>query len=332
MAIHPIHRRGFNILLASAVTWPLITHAQQTNNPFRIGYVPLGLPTNAADQSFVAAFRNGLRDVGLIENRDVTIDITWVANESDYPQAVSDLLQRGAMLLVTGGSSATAAAQRHTSTIPIIFAPAGNPVGTKFVASLSHPGGNITGFSDVLANLSGKYVQFGIELGKAHAPIDYLWQTEWPDGKNRLDTSTRAAQSLGVELRARGFAHIDDAKDVLAAMKNAGAVAIVVQPSPLTNRYRGRLIEWGMAHGLGMIMAWPVAAREGALIGYGPDYADMYRRVGSYVLRIIKGEKPANLPVQEPTKFPLLINAKSAKAIGISFPPALIVAADEVID
>jgi ABC-type uncharacterized transport system substrate-binding protein len=332
MTTHPIHRRGFNILLGSAVVWPLVAQAQQASKPFRIGYVPLGLPTNVTDQSYVEAFRKGLRDVGLIENRDVTIDITWVANESDYPQAVSQLVQRGAALLVTGGSTATAAAQRHTSTIPIIFAPAGNPVGTKFVASLSHPGGNITGFSDVLADLSGKYVQFGIELGKAHAPIDYLWQTKWPDGKNRLDATTRAAQSLGVKLRARGFDHIDDANDVLAAMKNAGAVAIVVQPSPLTNRYRGRLIELGMAHGLGMIMAWPVAAREGALIGYGPDYADMYRRVGSYVIRIIQGEKPANLPVQEPTKFPLLINAKSAKAIGISFPPALIVAADEVID
>ena len=332
MTTHPIHRRAFNILLGSAVTWPLVAHAQQANNPFRIGYVPLGLPTNAADQSYVEAFRKGLRDVGLIENRDVTIDISWVANEFDYAQAVSQLVHRGAALLVTGGSTATAVAQRHTSTIPIIFAPVGNPVGTGFVASLSHPGGNITGFSDVLADLSGKYVQFGIELGKPQAPIDYLWHTEWPDGKNRLDATTRAAQSLGVELRARGFAHIDDANDVLAAMKNASAVAIVVQPSPLTNRYRGRLIASGMARGLGMIMAWPVAAREGALIGYGPDYADMYHRVGAYILRIIKGEKPANLPVQEPTKFPLLINAKSAKAIGVSFPPALIVAADEVID
>jgi ABC-type uncharacterized transport system substrate-binding protein len=303
MTTHPIHRRGFNILLGSAVVWPLVAQAQQASKPFRIGYVPLGLPTNVTDQSYVEAFRKGLRDVGLIENRDVTIDITWVANESDYPQAVSQLVQRGAALLVTGGSTATAAAQRHTSTIPIIFAPAGNPVGTKFVASLSHPGGNITGFSDVLADLSGKYVQFGIELGKAHAPIDYLWQTKWPDGKNRLDATTRAAQSLGVKLRARGFDHIDDANDVLAAMKNAGAVAIVVQPSPLTNRYRGRLIELGMAHGLGMIMAWPVAAREGALIGYGPDYADMYRRVGSYVIRIIQGEKPANSPSKSPRSF-----------------------------
>jgi putative ABC transport system substrate-binding protein len=310
----------------------LVARAQQPSNPFRIGYVPLGLATNATDQTYVEAFRKGLLDVGLIENRDVTIDITWVANESDYSQAVGQLLQRGAMLLVTGGSTATAVAQRHTSTIPIIFAPAGNPVGTKFVASLSNPGGNITGFSDVLADLSGKYVQFAIELGKPHAPIDYLWHTDWPDGKNRFDETTRAAQSFNVDVRARGFAHIDDTNDALAAMKNTGAVVIVVQPSPLTNKYRGRLIELGMAHGLGMIMAWPVAAREGALVGYGPDYADMYRRVGSYILRIIKGEKPANLPVQEPTKFPLLINSKSAKAIGVSFPPALIVAADEVID
>ena len=332
MATHPVHRRGFNVLLGSAVAWPLVARAQQTNNSIRIGFVPLGLPTSATDQSYVEAFRRGLRDVGLVENRDVTIDIVWVANESDYPQAVSQLLQRGAALLVTGGSTATAAAQRLTSTIPIIFAPVGNPVGTGFVPSLSHPGGNITGFSDVLADLSSKYVQFGIELGKPKAPIDYLWHTDWPDGKNRLDATARAAQSLGVELRSHGFANVDQVNDILTAMKNVGAVSVVVQPSPLTNRYRVRLIESGMARGLGMIMAWPVAAREGALIGYGPDYVDMFRRVGAYVLRIIKGEKAGDLPVQEPTKFPLLINAKSAKAIGVAFPPALLVAADEVID
>jgi putative ABC transport system substrate-binding protein len=326
MMTHPIRRREFTMLIGGAAMWPLAAHAQ------RIGFLPLGLPTSATDQSYVEALRNGLRDVGLIENRDVIIDMIWVANESDYPKAVSQLVQRGAALLVTGGSTATAAAQRHTSTIPIIFAPVGNPVGTGFVASLSHPGGNITGFSDVLADLSGKYVQFGIELGKPQAPIDYLWHTDWPDGKNRLDATTRAAQSLHVELRSYDFANIGDVNDVLAAMKGAGAVSIIVQPSPLTNRYRVRLIESGMAHHLGMITAWPVAAREGALIGYGPDYVDMFRRVGAYIHRIIKGEKPADLPVQEPTKFPLLINAKSAKVVGITFPPTLVVAADEVID
>ena len=195
-----MRRREFIALFGGAgVAWPLAARAQQADKLFRIGYVPLGLPTNASDQLFVEAFRKGLHDVGLVENRDVTIDIAWVANEADYSQAIGQLLQRGAMLLVTGGSTATAVAQRHTSNIPIIFAPAGNPVGTNFVASLSHPGGNITGFSDVLADLSGKYVQFGIQLGKPQAPIDYLWHTEWPDGKNRFDATARAAQSFGVE-------------------------------------------------------------------------------------------------------------------------------------
>jgi hypothetical protein len=118
MMTNPIRRREFTMLLGWAALWPLAAHAQQANNPFRIGFVPLGLPTSATDQSYVEALRNGLRDVGLIENRDVTIDMIWVANESDYPQAVSQLVQRGATLLVTGGSSATAAAQRHTSTMP----------------------------------------------------------------------------------------------------------------------------------------------------------------------------------------------------------------------
>ena len=328
-----MRRREFITLLGStAVAWPLAARAQQTEKPVQIGYVALGSPSNTYDQLFVEAFRQGLRDVGLIENRDITIDLVWVANEPEYPQAVSGLVQRGAKLLVTGGSSASVAAQRLTSTIPIIFCPAGNPVGIGLVASLSQPGGNITGFSDVLADLSGKYVQFAIELGKPQAPIDYLWHTEWADGKNRLQATERATQSFGVELRSRGIANIAEANDILVGMKKVGALSIIIQPSPFTNRHRVRLIDSAMNHGLGTIMAWPVAAKEGALVGYGPDYADMYRRVGPYIDRILKGAKPANLPVQEPTKFPLVINVKVARALGITFPSTLLVAADELIE
>jgi putative ABC transport system substrate-binding protein len=327
-----MERRVFITFLGGAIAWPLAVHSQQAKNPVRIGYLALGSPSNIYDQLFVEAFRQGLRDVGLIENRDIAIDLTWVTNEPDYPQAVSDLVQRGAKLLVTGGSSASVAAQRHTSTIPIIFCPAGNPVGIGLVASLSHPCSNITGFSDVLADLSGKYVQFAIELGKPQAAIDYLWHTDWPDGKNRLQATERAIQSFGVELRSRGIANIAEANDALAEMKKAGALSIVIQPSPFTNRHRVGLIESGMNHGLGMIMAWPVAAKEGALIGYGPDYADMYRRVGSYIDRILKGTKPADLPVQEPTNFPLVINLKTAKALGVTFSTTLLIAANEVIE
>ena len=328
-----MQRREFITLIGgAAATWPLAARAQQAEKPVQIGYVALGSPSNTYDQLFVEAFRQGLRDVGLIENRDITIDLVWVANEPEYPQAVSGLVQRGAKLLVTGGSSASVAAQRLTSTIPIIFCPAGNPVGIGLVASLSQPGGNITGFSDVLADLSGKYVQFAIELGKPQAPIDYLWHTEWADGKNRLQATERATQSFGVELRSRGIANIAEANDILVGMKKVGALSIIIQPSPFTNRHRVRLIDSAINHGLGTIMAWPVAAKEGALVGYGPDYADMFRRVGPYIDQILKGAKPANLPVQEPTKFPLMINVKTARVLGITFPSTLLVAADELIE
>jgi ABC-type uncharacterized transport system substrate-binding protein len=235
-----MRRREFITLLGGAVAWSLAARAQQAEKPIRIGYLALGASSNTYDRSFVEAFRQGLRDVGLIENRDITLDLVWVANEPEYPQAVSELVQRGAKLLVTGGSSASIAAQRLTSTIPIIFCTAGNPVAIGLVASLSQPDGNITGFSDVLADLSGKYVQFAIELGKPQAPIDYLWHTEWADGKNRLQATERATQSFGVDLRSRGIANIAEANNALAEMKKVGALSIIVQPSPFTYRHRVR--------------------------------------------------------------------------------------------
>jgi putative tryptophan/tyrosine transport system substrate-binding protein len=140
-----MRRREFITLLGGAAAWPLAARAQRQENPSRIGFLPIGSPSNTYDQSLVEAFRQGLGDVGLVENRHVMIDLVWVSNESEFPQAVSELVQRGAKLLLTAGSSASLAAKRHTSTIPIVFVPAGNPVGIGLVESLSRPGGNVTG-------------------------------------------------------------------------------------------------------------------------------------------------------------------------------------------
>jgi putative tryptophan/tyrosine transport system substrate-binding protein len=328
-----MRRREFvSFLSGLALTWPHWATAQQLVTPIRIGFLPLGSQSNSYDQSLVEAFQKGLRDVGLVENRDVTVDVVWVSSEPEFPSAVSNLLKRGAKLLVTAGSSASAAAKRYTSAVPIVFVAVGNPIGIGLVETLAWPGWNATGFSDVLADLSSKYVDFSGQLGGAQAPVYYLWHTAWPDGQHRYKATEQAVQSVGVELRSRGITDIAEADDALAALKNGGAEVIIIQPSPFTYRHRNGLISSAQGQGLGTIFGWPQTGREGALIGYGPDYAYLYGEVGSYVVRILKGAKPADLPVQEPTKFALVINLKNAKALGLTIPPALLATADELIE
>jgi putative ABC transport system substrate-binding protein len=325
-------RREFITLLGGTAAWPLAARAQQPGKPARIGFLPIGLPSNSYDQSLVEALRQGMSKVGLIENRDVTMDIVWVSNEPDFPQAVAELVQRGAKILVTAGSSASVAAKQYTSTIPIIFVSVGNPVGVGLVKGLSHPGGNATGLTDILGDLSGKYVDFALQLGKPQAPVFYLWYTEWPDGQRRLEATERAARSVGATLQSRGIRDIDEASDVLASMKSDGAPVILIQPGPFTYRYRNKLIDSAMNHGLGTIFSWSFASREGALIAYGPDFTYMYRRVGAYVEQILAGVKPADLPVEEPTKFQLVINHNTAKELGLAIPPTLLALANEVVE
>jgi len=325
-------RRFMKLLGGTVIAWPIAARGQQAASPARIGVLPIGSPSNAYDRSLVEAFRQGLREIGLVDNQHVTIDVVWVSDESEFPLAVSVLVQRGAKILVTAGTSASVAAMRHTSTIPIVFVPVGNPVGVGLVDSLARPGRNITGFSDVLADLSGKYVGFARELGELQTWVDYFWHTEWTDGRPRLQATERATKSAGVELRSRGIVDIAEVDDIFAEMKKSGAVTPIVQPSPFTYRNRVRIINSALNHGLSTIVAWPAATREGALIAYGPAYADMYRRAASYVERILKGMKPAELPVQEPTKFELGVNLRTAETLGLTVPHTLLARADEVIE
>jgi putative ABC transport system substrate-binding protein len=328
----PVSRRALLAAMAlGAFSGPTPASAQPAGSPVRIGMLPLGSPASAYNQSLVEAFRAGLRDVGLIENRHLALEVAWIAREPDTYQVVDDLLERGIKLLIPCGSSASAAALRRTKTVPIVFVSVGNPVGIGLVKSLSHPGGNATGFSDMLAELSGKYVELARELGKARAPVDYLWHTLWPDGQHRFQATDQAAKSLGVKLRSRGIGDIDEINHVMAAMKSEGAEAVIVQPSPFTFRQRHRIVETATSHGLGTIYPFPAAAADGATIAFGPDYVHMYRRVPIYVDRILKGAKPAQLPVQQPTKFDLIVNLTAAQAVNLSIPQPLLQRADQII-
>jgi ABC-type uncharacterized transport system substrate-binding protein len=327
-----VRRRNFITLGGMAVAWAVCSRALQAKTPTRIGLLPFGSPSNAYDKSLVDAFRSGLRQAGLIEDRDIVLDIVWTSgSDADTDKAVTELMRRGAEVLVPTGSTASVAAKRHTSTIPIVFISVGNPVAMGLVENLAHPGGNATGFSDVYSELSAKLVELGATVNKQDT-IYYLWHTAWPDGKNRFQSTEQAAQSAGVKLLARGIAESAEIEQAVTAMKMDGATLIIVQPSPFTYRQRARIIDSASHSSVATIFGFPAAARDGALISYGPDYLTMNQRAPLYVNQIVKGTKPADLPVELPTKISLLVNLKTAKALGVHVPLELLIRADELIE
>jgi len=192
-------RESMALLGSAAASWPLAARAQPHKGPVRLGFLPIGSPRNAYDRSLTEAFQEGLRRVGLIENQNIVLDVVWVGDDPD--RAVSEELQRGAELLITSGSSVSVAARRQTSTIPIVFLHVGDPMAMGLIESLSRPGRNATGFSDILAELSGKFVDLAIELTKPQTTIDYLWHTAWPDGEKRYRATEQAVQAAGMQLR-----------------------------------------------------------------------------------------------------------------------------------
>jgi len=328
-----VRRREFITLIGGlAAAGSFVASAQPAKTPIRIGLLPFGSPSNTNDQSLIEAFRSGLRRAGLIEGSDIVLDIVWTTgSDADTDKAVTELIRRGAELLVPTGSTASVAAKRHTSTIPIVFISVGNPVAMGLVENLAHPGGNATGFSDIFSDLSGKLVELGKVMSKQDA-ISYLWHTAWPDGKNRFQATEQAAQSAGLQLRARAIAESGEIDQAITALKLDGATTIVVQPSPFTYRERGHIVGTASDNGLATIFGFPAAARDGALIAYGPDYLHMNERAPFYVNQILKGTKPADLPVELPTKINLLVNLKTAKRLGVEVPLSLLIRADELIE
>jgi putative ABC transport system substrate-binding protein len=297
-----------------------------------VGYLANATPSGFAH--FVAAFRRGLGELGYVEGRTVAIEYRWAEGQHDQlPGFAADLIaRRAAVIMATGGSAPALAAKAATSTIPIVFTGGADPVKVGLVASLSRPGGNATGVVNIEAELTAKRLELLRELVPTAGLIAVLLNPANPDVETQAAEAERAAQTLGQQISlftARGESEFDVA---FAAVVERGAGALFVSGDPLFTSRRARLVALAAQHAIPASYSFRDFPLAGGLMSYGADLLDVHRQAGVYAGRILKGEKPADLPILQPTKFNFVINQRTAKVLGLTVPDKMLVAADEVIE
>jgi putative tryptophan/tyrosine transport system substrate-binding protein len=330
-----VNRRQLVTLLGgAAAAWPLAAPAQEPERVRRIGVL---LATNADDaeaQARVGAFLQALALLGWTDGRNVRIDTRWATtNPDELRRHATELVALAPDVLVGGSGTTTAAALlQATRTVPIVFVIVVDPVGAGFVASLARPGANATGFTAFEYGLSGKWLELLKQIAPGATRAAVLRDPAIASGIGQFGAVQAVAPSLGVELSpvdVRDAPEIERAVTAFAGIENGG---LVVTASPSSTAHRDLIIALAARHKLPAVYFERFFVAAGGLISYGPDLLDQYRQAAGYVDRILKGEKPANLPVQAPTKYELVINLKTAKALGVTVPPSLLARADEVIE
>jgi ABC-type uncharacterized transport system substrate-binding protein len=319
-----IGRRQFITLLGGAAAWPIAARARTPNGMARIGF--LGL------EHRLEKFRQGLSDLGYIEGRDIVIEYRPSDPADRLPGFAAELVALKADVIVAGGSLAVRAAQQVTRTIPIVMTGASDPVGTGFVASLARPGGNITGSSLLSPELSGKRLELLREMVNDLSRLAILLNPNDPPVVFSLRETEKAAQAWGMDtslVEARSGEELDGAFALIAKKRPQ---AIVILPASLMTKYAARIAELALNSRMPTITYFRDFPEVGGLMSYGPSLDYAAQRAAVYVDRILKGAKPSDLPVEQPTKFELVINLKTARALGLEVPPILLVRADEVIE
>jgi len=330
MAIH-IQRREFITLLGGAAAWPVAAYAQQPTMPV-IGFLHSASP--GPFSQFVAAFSRGLNQAGFTEGRNVAIKYRWAEGRYDrLPALAADLVRRQVTVIVAmGGPSSGLAAKAATSTIPIVFNSGGDPVKEGLADSLNRPGGNATGVVVLLTAMEGKRLGLLRELVPTATLIAVLLNPGLPTFESQLDDVREAARAVGqqVHILQASSEHEIDAAFMKIVEVRAGA--LLVGADPVKFNQRDRLVALAARHAIPAIYELREYAEVGGLMSYGTNLSDIYRLVGNYAGRILNGDKPADMPVQQATKFEFVINLKTAKALGIEVPPGLSARADEVIE
>jgi ABC-type uncharacterized transport system substrate-binding protein len=322
-------RREFITLLGgAAAAWPLAARAQQS--PV-LGFVNGASPGGYAPM--VKAFRQGLKEIGFTEGQNVAIEYRWAEGQYDrLPGMVADLIQRKVTVLAATSAPAALAAKAATATIPIVFTTGDDPVKLGLVASLNRPGGNVTGVTNLITGLGEKRLGLLRELVPAARVVATLVNPNYPDGERQVRDVETAARALGLQsiaLPASNEREIDAALDTLARQSG---VVLLVAADPFLMANRDRIVALAAQRAIPALYPIRDFAATGGLVSYGTDFMDSYRRAGIYSGRILKGEKPADLPVQQSVKFELVVNLKAAKALGLSVPNSMQLLADEVIE
>ena len=327
-----MNRRMFlGTLAGGLLVAPLVTDAQQAATVPRVGF--LSALSASSMSARLEAFRAGLRELGYVDGKTIIVDERYADGILDHlPALVAELLRLKVDVIVTTGPTTTRPAQQATSTVPLVMGFDSDPVGSRFVASLGHPAGNITGLSALSPEISGKQLQLLKDIAPGLSHVAILGNSTTPGNAQLLNETRVAAAALGVRLQ---YMEVRDPKDIDAAFREVGrrhVEAVLVLANSATTAHRKEVVDLALKGRLPAIYYTPEFVETGGLMSYGVSIADLFRRAATYVDKILKGAKPADLPVEQPGKFDLVINLRTAKALGLTIPPSLLQRADQVIE
>jgi putative ABC transport system substrate-binding protein len=329
-----MRRREFITLVGGAAAWPFVAHAQQPERMRRIGVLMSAVESDPIQLEYITAFAQGLAELGWIVGRNLRIEYRWGAGDLDrFRSYAAELIALSPDVVLATAGSIVGAFQQTSRTVPIVFVTTIDPVGGGWVESLSRPGTNATGFASREFSMSGKSLELLKEIAPSVKRVAVIRDPSVPAGSGGFAAIQTVAPSLGVELTPVGVRDADDFERAIAAFaRGPNGGLILVGPSSSVQRYRDLIITLVTRYRLPAIYPSRGYVAAGGMISYGSDPVDQYRRAAGYVDRILKGEKPADMPVQAPTKYELVINLKTAKALGIIIPQTLLARADEVIE